>query len=204
MPNSRNKPMVSVCCRRDVCPARSVFTTRLTQGFPTGCIRPDWIFWLLRRCCVPLPPCGLWKLTRRTAAAFEKAGLEQHFEVKAVAGDLLELLTVAEGLSKARDEKEYEKLSGKLEQLGQFRNRYYEKHRAEFERSPNAYAKLDKELEALARRCAETGKANETETETLRSFFECRQNIVRLLDSFAPVCDRLAGLAKKSLTGTAL
>ena len=147
---------------------------------------------------------GLAKLTRRTAAAFEKAGLEQHFEVKAVAGDLLELLTVAEGLSKARDEKEYEKLSGKLEQLGQFRNRYYEKHRAEFERSPNAYAKLDKELEALARRCAETGKANETETETLRSFFECRQNIVRLLDSFAPVCDRLAGLAKKSLTGTAL
>src|SRR5439155_23211818 len=46
---------------------------------------------------------GLAKLTRRTAAAFEKTGLEQHFEVKAVAGDLLELLTVAEGLSKARD-----------------------------------------------------------------------------------------------------
>jgi hypothetical protein len=149
---------------------------------------------------------GLAKLTRRTAEAFEKAGLEQRFEVKAAASDLLELLKLSQDLSKVRDVKEFEKLSGKLEQLRQFQSRYYEKHRAEIEndRSRDAYKKLEMELEELARRCAESGTANESETETLRAFFECRQNIARLLNSFAPVCDRLAELAKKALTGQAL
>ena len=149
---------------------------------------------------------GLARLTRRTAEAFEKAGLEQRFEVKAVASDLLELLNLSQGLSKARDEKEFEKLSGKLEQLGQFQNRYYEKHRAELEkdRSRDAYKKLQKELEDLARRCAANGTTNEADIEILRSFFECGQNITRLLNDFAPVCDRLAELAKKSLTGETL
>jgi hypothetical protein len=149
---------------------------------------------------------GLAKLTRRTAEAFEKAGLEQPFEVKAAASELLELLNLSQQASSARDEKELEKLSGKLEQLSQFQDRYYEKHRAEPEkdRLRDAYRKLEKELENLARRCAESGTATESETETLRSFFECRQNMVRLLNSFAPVCDRLAELAKKSLVSQPL
>jgi HEAT repeat protein len=149
---------------------------------------------------------GLAKLTRRTAEAFDKAGLEQRFEVKTVASELLELLDLFQKLSSSRDEKEFEKLSGKLEQLGQFQNHYYEKHRAELEkdRSRDSYKKLEKELEDLARRCAANGTTNEADIETLRSFFECRQNITRLLNDFAPVCDRLAELAKKSLTGETL
>jgi len=38
----------------------------------------------------------------------------------------------------------------------------------------------------------------------LRSNYECRQNIARLLNDYAPVCDRLAVLATKSLTGETL
>jgi HEAT repeat protein len=147
---------------------------------------------------------GLAKLTRRTAEAFEKAGLEQQFDGRTVANDLLELLTLSRGASRARDEKELEKLSGKLEQLSEFQSRFYEKHRAEIEKDNStggAYKKLEQELEALARRCATTGQASASDTETLRSFFECRQNIVGLLNGFAPVCDRLAELAKKSLAG---
>jgi HEAT repeat protein len=63
---------------------------------------------------------------------------------------------------------------------------------------------LEKKLEDLAQRCAVNGTTNEADLETLRSFFECRQNITRLLNDFAPVCDRLAELAQKSLTGQAL
>ena len=65
---------------------------------------------------------GLAKLTRRTAQAFEQAGLDQKFDVKAAASDLLELLDLSGKLSSARDYKEMEKNSGKLEQLGEFQD----------------------------------------------------------------------------------
>ena len=149
---------------------------------------------------------GLAMLTRRTAEAFEKAGLEEQFDAKTVASDLLELLNLSQRLSSVRDEKEFEKISGRLEQLNQFQNRYYEKHRAELEkdRSRDTYKKLQKELEDLARRCATNGTTNEADIETLHSFFDCRQNITRLLNDFVPVCDRLAELAQKALTSQAL
>ncbi|MGD0017599.1 MAG: DUF3160 domain-containing protein, partial [Verrucomicrobiia bacterium] len=149
---------------------------------------------------------GLAKLTRRTTEAFEKVGQGQQFDVKTVASDLLESLDLSKKLSHVRDEKEFEKFSGRLEQLNEFQNRYYEKHRAEFEvnGSRDRYKQMQSELEDLARHCAASGQANETETETLRIFFDCRQNIVRLLNDFTPVCDRLADLAKKSLNGQAL
>ena len=149
---------------------------------------------------------GLAKLTRRTTAAFEQAGLGEQFESKTVAGELLALLNLSQTLSSARDEKEFEKNSGKLEQLSQFQSRYYEKHRAELEgsRSRDAYKKLEQDLIALAQRCAANGTTNKTDIEMLHSFFECRQNISRLLNDFAPVCDHLAALATKSVTGEAL
>jgi hypothetical protein len=149
---------------------------------------------------------GLAKLTRQTVAAFEQAGLGEQFETKTVAGELLALLNLSQTLSNSRDEKEFEKNSGKLEQLSQFQSRYYEKHRAELEgnRSRDAYEKLGQDLIALAQRCASNGPTNEADSEMLRSFFECRQNISRLLNDFAPVCDRLTALAAKSVTGEAL
>jgi HEAT repeat protein len=149
---------------------------------------------------------GLAALTRRTAAAFENAGFAQKFEVESVARQLLELLTLSHKLSRATDEKDYEKMSAGLEQLGAFKNRYYEKHRAELEKTGprDAWQQLEKDLEALARRCATGGQASESDTATLRKFFDCRQNIARLLNDFAPVCDRLAELAQKSASGQPL
>ena len=149
---------------------------------------------------------GLSKLTRRTAGAFEKAELGQQFDVITVAGDLLNDLNLSKGLSHARDEKEFEKASGKLEQLNEFQDRYYEKHRTELEVGDRrgAFTRMQKDLEDLARRCATNGPASEAEAETLRMFFDCRQDICRRIGDFAPVCDRLAELAKKSLNGEAL
>jgi len=148
---------------------------------------------------------GLAALSRRTATAFETAGFAQPFEVKTTATSLLEALNLSKALSRARDEKDFEKNSGKLEQLGQFQNRYYEKHKAELEKAgPDAWKKLEEQLKDLAQRCAGNGKADEADTTTLRLFYECRQDIVRLLMEFAPVCARLAELAKKPLTGHAL
>src|SRR5205807_8683578 len=149
---------------------------------------------------------GLAKLTRRTAEAFDKTGLEQHFEIKTVAANLLELIQLSKNAEHSRNEQELERISGKLEQLGLFQNRYYEKHQAEFEKGGrrDGYNQMQKDLEDLARRCAEAGQASETETETLRMFFDCRQNTARLISDFSPVCERLAELAKKSLTGEKL
>jgi len=148
---------------------------------------------------------GLAALSRRTAAAFEAVGLDQPFEVKTTATGLLEALSLSKALSQARDEKEFEKHSGKLEQFGQFQSRYYDKHKAELEKGGrDASRRLEEQLRDLAQRCVENGKADEAETATLRLFYECRQDICRLLKEFAPVCDRLAELAKKPLTGQAL
>lgn len=145
---------------------------------------------------------GLAKLARRTAEAFRKAGLEQEFNVKTVAADLLSTFESRRELRVI----DFGNVSGKFEQLGQFENRYYEKHQAELEKSRgrDAYQKLQNELETLARRCAQSGKATEAETETLRMYFDCRQNTARLIGDFAPVCDRLTELAKKSLKGETL
>jgi len=149
---------------------------------------------------------GLAKLTRRTAAAFDRGGFGQVFEVKPVAAGLLESLNLSEKTSASRDENEIEQNSTKLEQLGQFHQRFYEKHRAELEanHSRDAYQKVERDLAAMAQRCAVDGTTNASDLETLRMFFECRQNISRLLNDFAPVCDRLALLAAKSLTRASL
>jgi HEAT repeat protein len=149
---------------------------------------------------------GLATLSRRTATTFQTAGLEQDFDVKTAASSLLQLLNLSEGLSHARDEMELERQSGKLEQLGRFQNRYYEKHKAELEKegARDAWRRLGSQLKDMAQRCAASGEADEADTATLRLFFDCRQDISRLLGEFASVCDRLAELARKQLTGQGL
>ena len=118
----------------------------------------------------------------------------------------MELLNLSQGLSRARDEKELERQSGNLEQLGRFQNRCYEKHKAELEKegARDGWRRLGSQLKDLAQRCAASGKANEADTATLRLFFDCRQDIARLFGEFASVCDRLAELARKQLTGQGL
>jgi HEAT repeat protein len=148
---------------------------------------------------------GLAALSRRTAAAFEAAGLDQPFELKTAATNLLGALGLSKALSLTRNEKELEKSSGKLEQFARFQNRYYEQHKAELEKEGrDAWKKMEEQLKSLAQRCAESDKADEADTATLRLFYEGRQNVGRLIKEFAPVCDRLAELAKKPLTGQAL
>jgi len=144
---------------------------------------------------------GLAQLARRTAKAFDKAGQEPRFEVKEVANELSELIALYENSSGTRDEKELEKQSEKLEQFSQFQNRYYGKHRDELANDTTGagHKKLKQDLADLAKRCAQSGVANEAETETLKSFFDCRQSLPQLLNDFAPVCDQLAALAKKTL-----
>jgi len=148
----------------------------------------------------------LAKLSRRTADAFGKANQEQEFEVKAAAGRLLDLYEFSSQISHSRDEKEIEAASDKLEQLSEFENRYYEQHRTELESGggSNAYNRMRQDLEAMARRCATNGPAADADTLALRMFFDSRQNISRLINDFAPVCERLATLANKLLNGDAL
>jgi HEAT repeat protein len=149
---------------------------------------------------------GLAKLTRRTAAAFEQAGLEQPFEVKAVASELLDAFALTHKQYESRYYREFEKFSSKLEQFSRFQSQYNEKHRAEIEnaRGIDGYKKLANDLESLAQRCAASGQANDEETKTLRAYYDSRQVIAHLLNEFAPVCDRLAVLAQKSLTAQPL
>ncbi len=149
---------------------------------------------------------GLAKLTRQTAAAFDKGGFGQTFEIKPVAAELLTKLELSQKISASRDEKDMEENSAKLVQFGQFYQSYYEKHRAEFEtnRSREANKSIESDLVAMAQRCAVNGTTNAADIETLRLYYDSRQNISRLLNEYAPVCDRLAALATKSLTGEAL
>lgn len=169
---------------------------------------------------------GLAKLTRETAMALEKAGLGGHFDIATVAGDLLKQLRQADKLKilsadmmkqdrqsgvfrKTAESDEYEKLESGLGQLTGFlneiENRYYETNRAEVRAMgwQNIENKLHQDIEALAIRCT-NGQANADDTRVLRAFFDCRQDIVRPINDFAPVCDRLAILAKKCLDNETL
>ena len=153
---------------------------------------------------------GLAKLSRRTAEAFGKAGLEEPFDVKSTATALLEQIAFSHQGSEPKDEKEWANRSNGMEQFSRFQNWYYNKHRAELYGKHNAspgltdYRKLTADLEQLARRCAESGQASKADTEVLRAYFDCRQATARMLKDFAPVCERLAELATKSRTGQAL
>jgi HEAT repeat protein len=154
---------------------------------------------------------GLAKLARQTATAFEKVGEEQPFDAKTAAAELLDALRFSKEMSRTRDEKQYKRLSVKMEQLRQFQNRYYELHVAGMETNgasdvneqTRRIDQMEKDLEDVAQRCATSGQATESETKTLRLFYDCRESVIRLLDDFAPVCERLAALATKSLNGDA-
>ena len=135
---------------------------------------------------------GLATLTRRTAEAFRQTGLGRQFDVKSVSEDLLHLLQSSKSPPPGR---ESEELSAELEQLAEFENRYYELHHAPLT--------MENDLEDLARR-GSAGQTTSADIETLRLFFNFRPDTVRLIENFAPVCDRLAELAKKSLHGEPL
>jgi hypothetical protein len=142
---------------------------------------------------------GLATLTRRTSKAFQNAGLNQQFDVKTSSDRLLNIL-------RSRKNKnvpaiiDWGEPSSESEQLAAFEDRYYQLHRSELEKSNvrDALKQVENDFQALAQR-GSAGEATSADIETLHLFFDSRQDTVRLINDFAPVCDRLAELAKKSL-----
>ena len=140
---------------------------------------------------------GLATLTRKTAEAFQQAGMNQQFDVKSAADKLLDIFRSRKNSSRVIN---LDDVSPETEQFGRFEGRYYELHHSELEKNNarDAYKQMEDDLEALAQR-GSTGQASVADIEALRLFYDCRQDTARLLNDFAPVCDRLAELAKKSL-----
>lgn len=149
---------------------------------------------------------GLTKLTRQTALAFARAQGQSAFDAKTTASNLLQALDFSERILKTASEEAVEQNSDPLQQLGEFHQRYYKKHAAELaaNSSRDKYREMEEQLRQLANDCAATGNAGPEQLETLRMYYDCRQDISQLLNNFAVVCDRLAGLATKSLKGQPL
>jgi HEAT repeat protein len=63
---------------------------------------------------------------------------------------------------------------------------------------------LINDLEALARRCSTQTAPAQADREVLLNFFQERQTPPKMMRDFAPVCDKLAELARKVLEATAL
>jgi hypothetical protein len=146
---------------------------------------------------------GLGKLSLETAAALEKAGLDEPFDSKTAARQLLKGLLWPEVTGTATPE-ESERQGGLMEQFNRFWQSSVEPHKGEFENNPPASQKLLNDLEALARRCSTQTAPADDDRSILLSFFEERQTVPKLLRDFAPVCDKLAELARKQLEGVAL
>jgi HEAT repeat protein len=149
---------------------------------------------------------GLAKLARQTGEELAKAQSEEQFDVKSAASRLLDLLKVYDQFMHAQNKPEFEAVSAKLTQAFEFHNRYVELHRAEMTitGSLDPFEQVGKDLEAMAQHCAATGQATDAEIKTLQLLDEGRENAAQKLNDFAPVCDRLAALATKSLKGEAL
>ncbi len=146
---------------------------------------------------------GLGKLALETAAAMEKAGLDEPFDPKTAAHRLLEGILWKEGLG-ARSQEESERMAGQMEQFREFSRHFLEPHQAEIENNPPVAQQLMNDLESLARRCSTQTIPAEADRQVLLSFFQERQTPPKMLRDFARVCDKLAELARKHLDGIAL
>jgi hypothetical protein len=149
---------------------------------------------------------GLAKLSRRTAEAFQHAGLDLEFDPKAISDQLLRLLDIEEKALNERNVMDLmEKYSGEFEQLGSLQQQYYKNHQTEIEKvgPRNIHKQIENALRETGQR-GSSGHATPADLEILHIYFDSRQNIARLLTDFAPVCDRLADLAKKSRDGEPL
>ena len=149
---------------------------------------------------------GLAKLSRHTAEAFQHAGLDPEFNPKAISDQLLEVLDIEDkGFHEGNVMDLMEKHSDEFQQLGALQQQYYKQHQAELEKvgPRNIHKQIENALRETAQR-GSSGHATPADLEILHVYFDSRQNIARLLTDFAPVCDRLADLAKKSRDGEPL
>jgi hypothetical protein len=146
---------------------------------------------------------GLGKLALDAAAVMEKAGLDESFDPKTSAHKLLECILWQEGLGD-RSQEESERMAGQMEQFKQFSRLFLAPRQAQIENNPPVLQQSMNDLEALARRCSTQTAPAEADREVLLSFFQERQTPPKMMREFAPVCDKLAELARKVLEGTVL
>jgi HEAT repeat protein len=146
---------------------------------------------------------GLAQLARETAAAMEKADMDEPFDSRAIAQKLLDGVFMEQGLAADRGE-EMAKMSTARIQFNQFVGRYMETHHAGGGDNSTAAQQLLKDLEAVARRCVAGAVPSGEDRAVLQSFFDERMTAPRLLPEFATTCDNLAELARKQVVGTPL
>ena len=146
---------------------------------------------------------GLGKLALEAAAVLEKAGIDEPFDAKTTARKLLECIVWQEGMGN-RTREESERMAGPMAQFSQFALHAMQAHQGEAENNPGVSLKFVNDVEALARRCSTQTAPAEADRRVLLDFFQERQTIPRMLRDFAPVCDRLAALARQHLDGAAL
>lgn len=158
---------------------------------------------------------GLAALSRQAAKVMAQAGLDSPFDAKIAARKLLDTLLWEEtsaggpaifevspnlaggGLSGQETKPKQDQIT----QFNQFLEEYQEARRAEMADNPQ---ELMNDLDALAHRCLTNSSPSFADLNVLRAFFDHRQTVPHLLEQFAPVCDQLALLARKSLNGAPL
>lgn len=143
---------------------------------------------------------GLAKLSRDSAKAFENIVADDRFDPKALAAELYRLELMSRNSYIGVSEQELQQLRPDLDHFGRFIQQYYAAHQQQV----TDFRKLHIDLDEMLKRVSETGQANAEETKTLRMYFDCRQFAPPVLRRLARVCDELAVLAQKQLTGKPL
>jgi hypothetical protein len=146
---------------------------------------------------------GLARLSRDAEVAMEKAGLDEPFDSKAIAQQLLNAIFVQQGLAGNGDE-EMAKMAATGTQFKQFTDHYAETHHAGGGENSPAAQQLLKTMETVARRCLSGTVPTEADRVILKGFYDERATAPRLLRDFALTCDKLAELARKQRDGAAL
>jgi len=154
---------------------------------------------------------GLAALSRTTANALEQAGLADSLSAKEAAAEMLGQINASKrwrlayetGLMK---EEEVMSEAAKTRQFDSFFAAYYDQQLKArgLKQSKNQWNQTLADLELIARRVSDSGQASESEMQILKQFAGARDPIPQMLRDFAPVCKRLAELARKSLAGQAL
>ena len=129
---------------------------------------------------------GLAKLSRATSQTLEGCQPREPFDPKKAAAGVLEAKALSKTIRKLPIEGSED--AEKLRQYGAFTRALWRKGRREIS---------DDDL----KRMAESGPTNQDEVALLRTFYDAKLSIPRMLMNFAAVCDRLAILAGKEFNG---
>jgi hypothetical protein len=153
---------------------------------------------------------GLAALSRRTANALEQAGLADSLSAKEAAAGMLDQINASKrwrlAYETTHNEQEAISEAATTRQFDSFFAAYCAQQlKAKgLKQSKNQWNQTLADLELIARRVSDGGQASESEMQIFKQFASARDPIPQMLRDFAPVCERLAELARKSLAGQAL